>query len=106
MFQIASLKIICTDSTEILFSKLGSAALYYHLPKLSFLLTLTVRGYSNKHSLLSFFIHYKAYLIMCFQMSKSRGNVVDPMLLKEKYSAEVFRYLLLREGVPHNDGSK
>ena len=43
---------------------------------------------------------------MCFQMSKSRGNVVDPMFLKEKYSAEVFRYLLLREGVPHNDGSK
>ena len=45
-------------------------------------------------------------LIFFFQMSKSRGNVVDPMLLKEKYSAEVFRYLLLREGVPHNDGSK
>ena len=39
-------------------------------------------------------------------MSKSRGNVVDPMLMKEKYSAEAFRYLLLREGVPHNDGSK
>lgn len=38
-------------------------------------------------------------------MSKSRGNVVDPMIMKEKYSAEAFRYLLLREGVPHNDGS-
>ena len=51
MFQIASFKIICTDSTEILFSqillksfffsKIGSAGLNYylakkHLPKQSF----------------------------------------------------------------------
>ena len=36
MLQIASLKNICTDSTEILFSKLRSAGLNYHLPKLSF----------------------------------------------------------------------
>ena len=32
----------CTDSTEILFSKLRSAGLNYNLP--SFSLTLTVRG--------------------------------------------------------------
>ena len=45
MFQIASFKIICTDSTKILFSqillnlffsKLGSVGLNYHLPKLNF----------------------------------------------------------------------
>ena len=30
MFQIASLKIIWTDSTEIFFSKLRSAGLNYH----------------------------------------------------------------------------
>ena len=36
MFQIASLKIIFTDSTEILFSKLRSTGLNYHFPKLSF----------------------------------------------------------------------
>ena len=45
MFQIASFKVFCTDSTKILFSqillksffsKLGSAGLNYHLPKLSF----------------------------------------------------------------------
>ena len=36
MFQIASLKLIFTDSTEILFSKLCSAGLSYPLPKLSF----------------------------------------------------------------------
>ena len=35
---------ICTDSTEIFFSKLRSAELNYHLQKLSFFsLTLTVR---------------------------------------------------------------
>ena len=36
MFQIASLKMIFTDSTEILFSKLRSAGLNYLFPKLSF----------------------------------------------------------------------
>ena len=32
MFQIASLKIIFIDSTEILFSKLWSASSIYHFP--------------------------------------------------------------------------
>ena len=45
MFQIARIKINCTASTEILFSKLRSAGLKFHLPKLSFLLTLTVWVY-------------------------------------------------------------
>ncbi|XP_060551201.1 methionine--tRNA ligase, mitochondrial-like [Ruditapes philippinarum] len=45
------------------------------------------------------------WLINCVKMSKSLGNVVDPMVVKEKYSAEVFRYYLLREGVPHSDGN-
>ena len=43
----------CTDSTEIFFS-LRSAGLNYTLP--SFSMTLTVRGVSNKHCLLTFFI--------------------------------------------------
>ena len=63
MFQIAGLKIIFTDSTDILFSKLRSAGLNYNLPKLSFFtdpycagsLTLTVWGVSNKHWLIDFF---------------------------------------------------
>ena len=41
-----------TDSTDIFF-KLWSAGLNYNLP--SFSLTLTVRGVSNKHCLLTFF---------------------------------------------------
>ena len=46
MFQTANFKIICTKSTEILFSKLRSAGFNYHLPKGKFfLLFLTVRGY-------------------------------------------------------------
>ena len=36
MFQIARFNIICIDSTEIFFSKLESAGLNYHLPKLCF----------------------------------------------------------------------
>ena len=54
MFQIESFKIICTDSTEIMFSKLRSAGLKYHLSKRKFF--ITVRGVSNKHCLLTFFI--------------------------------------------------
>ena len=55
---------VCTDSTEIFFSKLSSAALNYNLPSF-FSLPLTVRGGgggggggggSNKHCLLTFLI--------------------------------------------------
>ena len=66
MFQIASFKIICADSTEILFSqilsnffsKLGSAGLNYHLPKPKFFHwpLLWGGGVSNKHCLLTFFV--------------------------------------------------
>ena len=31
------------------------------------------------------------------KMSKSKGNVVDPMAMKDRYGVEVFRYFLLRE---------
>ena len=31
------------------------------------------------------------------KMSKTKGNVVDPMALKDRYGVEVFRYYLLRE---------
>ena len=39
-------------------------------------------------------------------MSKSRGNVVDPFDRIEKYSSDAVRYFLLREGVPHSNGSR
>lgn len=45
------------------------------------------------------------WLIENVKMSKSLGNVVDPMQVQAKYSPEVFRYYLLREGVPHADGN-
>ena len=38
------------------------------------------------------------------KMSKSRGNVVDPLVLKEKYGADAIRYFLLREIPPGADG--
>ena len=41
-----------------------------------------------------------------FQMSKSRGNVVDPYKRLDLFTADGFRYFLLREGVPHSDGSE
>ena len=60
MFQIASFKIICTDSTEILFTKLRSAGLNCHLSKLKFFTFPYLGGgggglVSNKHCLLTFF---------------------------------------------------
>ncbi|XP_059609929.1 methionine--tRNA ligase, mitochondrial [Phlebotomus argentipes] len=39
------------------------------------------------------------------KMSKSRGNVVDPMERASVYTSEGLRYFLLREGVAHSDGN-
>ncbi len=38
------------------------------------------------------------------KMSKSLGNIIDPVELVEKYSADVVRYFLLREISPFEDG--
>lgn len=40
------------------------------------------------------------------KMSKSKFNVVDPNERANIYTNEGLRYFLLREGVPHSDGSK
>lgn len=37
------------------------------------------------------------------KMSKSLGNVVDPMETRRKFTADGFRYFLLRQGVPDTD---
>ena len=39
------------------------------------------------------------------KMSKSKGNVIEPSQLIKPYSSEGVRYFLLREAVPHSDGS-
>lgn len=39
------------------------------------------------------------------KMSKSAGNVVDPLALKDRYGVEVFRFFLLREMVIGQDAS-
>ncbi|TMW40386.1 hypothetical protein DOY81_014534, partial [Sarcophaga bullata] len=39
------------------------------------------------------------------KMSKSKNNVVDPLLASETYTMEGLRYFLLREGVAHSDGN-
>ena len=44
---------VCTDTTEIFFSKLRSAGLNYNLP--SFFTDSYCAGVSNKHCLLTFF---------------------------------------------------
>ena len=44
---------VCTDTTEIFFSKLRSAGLNYNLP--SFFTDSYCTGVSNKHCLLTFF---------------------------------------------------
>ena len=39
------------------------------------------------------------------KMSKSKGNVVDPMILADKYSSDALRYFLLREFIFGLDGN-
>ena len=39
------------------------------------------------------------------KMSKSKGNVVDPMVLADKYSTDALRYFLLREFIFGTDGN-
>lgn len=39
-------------------------------------------------------------------MSKSLGNVVDPHHCMKQYGVDGLRYYLLRDGVPHSDGSE
>lgn len=39
------------------------------------------------------------------KMSKSKGNVVNPMEKSDVFTADGLRYFLLREGVNHSDGS-
>lgn len=39
------------------------------------------------------------------KMSKSKGNVIDPLVLIDKYGVDAIRYYLLRELPPGSDGS-
>ncbi|GAB6019872.1 hypothetical protein CHUAL_001409 [Chamberlinius hualienensis] len=39
------------------------------------------------------------------KMSKSKGNVVDPVEKIQKFTCDAVRYFLLAEGVPHSDGN-
>ena len=55
MLQIGSFKIICTDSTEILFSKLRLAGFNYHLSKRNIFTSPYCAGVSIKHCLLTFY---------------------------------------------------
>ena len=71
---------VCTDSTEIFFSKLRSAGLNYNLP--SFSLTLTVRGVSNKHCLLTFFHFVQVHVTVLMTINKLKRIYSMHLLFK------------------------
>ena len=71
MFGIANLKIICTDCTEISFSKLRSADLNYHLPKLGFFTDPYCVEVSNKQLLIKFFTSSCDVSRTCFYCIKA-----------------------------------
>ena len=78
---------VCTDYTEI-FSKLKSAGLNYNLTSF-FSLTLTVRGVSNKHCLLTFFI-FHAFLSWCRLLIFFFQNLFFRKILSEIPSCRAF----------------
>ena len=43
---------------------------------------------------------------MFLQMSKSKGNVVDPFEQIKKYGVDTMRYFLLKEGTLQQDGGE
>ena len=73
MFEISSFKIICTDSTEILFSyillifffKTRVCWFELSLARTKFFTDPYCAGVSNKHCLLTFFRFSKKYIILC-----------------------------------------
>ncbi len=88
----------------------GASKEISHLKLLWFLLVVSMDGLGNENNFgiiarwgFSWPINFT---ILLLQMSKSRGNVVDPVDRLKKYTPDGFRYFLLKEGVPHSDGSK
>ncbi|KHJ87821.1 tRNA ligase class I, partial [Oesophagostomum dentatum] len=45
------------------------------------------------------------WLVDNAKMSKSVGNVIDPMVAKELYTVEGLRYFLLKQGIPQGDSN-
>ena len=64
---------VCTDSTEIFFSKLNSAGLNYNLP--SIFTDSYCAGVSNKHCLLTFFILILKYSKTCLKRPLKRPKI-------------------------------
>lgn len=46
------------------------------------------------------------WLVNGKKMSKSWGNILHPDDISEKLTVEGLRYFFLRQGTPHDDGSK
>ena len=69
---------VCTDSTEIFFSKLRSAGLNYNMPSF-FTDSYCAGGVSNKHCLLTFFI-LQAFSEFTFEPS---GGELKPLESKK-----------------------
>ena len=51
------------------------------------------------------FVH-SHWMVNDCKMSKSKGNVVDPLTVGLDFTCEGLRYFLLREAVPHSDASE
>ena len=51
-------------------------------------------------------ICHSHWLVDDRKMSKSVGNVIDPLQLAKRYTSDGVRYFLLREGVLTHDGSE
>ena len=93
---------VCTDSTEIFFSKLRSSCLIYNLP--SFFTDSYCAGVSNKHCLLTFFIvtQYRAVCMLAVLICIWGGG--PSFSLKTLLQSKLFN--ILADSVPERNFRK
>ena len=91
-FGLEKIIFVCTDSTEIFFSKLRSAGLNYNLP--CFFTDSYCAGVSNKHCLLTFFIIFVLIHVISDVIQKVQQRHHDLIMVTCHEIGNVYKVML------------